>query len=553
MATVQDLGRQVKAKYPGQYDDLDDVSVGQKVKAKFPGSYDDFSDAPARPTPADVKAKFQDFAPAQDPKWKMQPFTEAAGGFNDTVKSAASLAPKNWKEAAVDAVFSPLARPVAAMIGSHVDQAKQAMDPRRGAVERAGHALATVTPGGPFAAQIGETLPENPARAAGMAAAGGAMAAAPKIAPAAARGAQTAARTARGAAQGAWQGVGQKSVGGAAIGSGLGYMVGGPHGAGVGASIGGALPSVEGAIQGGMSAYRNAPPPPPPFERFVPKAKPTPYGGPTAPFDEGATRLPPRTPAALPQEGPPQAPAPSRPNPAIAAKTRFGGQTAPFDEGARRLPPATPATPPPDGPPPPPVDVKFKPGQMTKRNMPTFAPGKPQYGPPSRIIPRQSPMQAPPVVELETKAVPQAPPTPPASASQGPPTPPKPTEAEVFNPPEGSAPGKGTKESVIKGHRTVRGKVFGRFFRDEAKGVPPDLGEWKLGDPRWKKVADAAGTTPPNTPEALQILLNEVKNTPPRGIVEYAKGGVVAPMKEKVRQGRRSKRGVWYGPPQGRK
>jgi hypothetical protein len=44
MPTVEDLGKKVKAKYPGQYDDLPDVAVGQKVKAKFKGSYDDFTD-----------------------------------------------------------------------------------------------------------------------------------------------------------------------------------------------------------------------------------------------------------------------------------------------------------------------------------------------------------------------------------------------------------------------------------------------------------------------------------------------------------------------------
>lgn len=44
--TVADLGQKVKAKYPGQYDDLDDAEVGKRVKAKFPGAYDDFADAP---------------------------------------------------------------------------------------------------------------------------------------------------------------------------------------------------------------------------------------------------------------------------------------------------------------------------------------------------------------------------------------------------------------------------------------------------------------------------------------------------------------------------
>lgn len=45
--TIIDLGRKVKAKYPGEYDDLSDDDVGRKVKAKFPGAYDDFSDVSA--------------------------------------------------------------------------------------------------------------------------------------------------------------------------------------------------------------------------------------------------------------------------------------------------------------------------------------------------------------------------------------------------------------------------------------------------------------------------------------------------------------------------
>lgn len=44
--TVFDLGKKVKAKHPGVYDDLPDDEVGKKVKAKFPGTYDDFTDAP---------------------------------------------------------------------------------------------------------------------------------------------------------------------------------------------------------------------------------------------------------------------------------------------------------------------------------------------------------------------------------------------------------------------------------------------------------------------------------------------------------------------------
>jgi hypothetical protein len=48
--TIADLGKKVKAKYPGQYDDLPDADVGKRVKAKYPGAYDDFTDAPPQPS-----------------------------------------------------------------------------------------------------------------------------------------------------------------------------------------------------------------------------------------------------------------------------------------------------------------------------------------------------------------------------------------------------------------------------------------------------------------------------------------------------------------------
>lgn len=50
MATVADLGRMVKQKYPGAYDDLPDDQVGLAVQRKYPGAYDDFTAAaPAAP------------------------------------------------------------------------------------------------------------------------------------------------------------------------------------------------------------------------------------------------------------------------------------------------------------------------------------------------------------------------------------------------------------------------------------------------------------------------------------------------------------------------
>ena len=56
---VRELGRRVKAKYPGAYDDLTDEDLGRRVKAKYPGAYDDFTDTPAAqlsPTPTPRKS-----------------------------------------------------------------------------------------------------------------------------------------------------------------------------------------------------------------------------------------------------------------------------------------------------------------------------------------------------------------------------------------------------------------------------------------------------------------------------------------------------------------
>lgn len=42
MKTISELGRKLKEKYPGAYDDLTDEEVGRRLQAKFPGAYDDF-------------------------------------------------------------------------------------------------------------------------------------------------------------------------------------------------------------------------------------------------------------------------------------------------------------------------------------------------------------------------------------------------------------------------------------------------------------------------------------------------------------------------------
>jgi hypothetical protein len=52
---VSDLGRKVKRKYPGTYDDLSDAEVGRRVKAKFP-EYADFDEIDNEPIKSEVTA-----------------------------------------------------------------------------------------------------------------------------------------------------------------------------------------------------------------------------------------------------------------------------------------------------------------------------------------------------------------------------------------------------------------------------------------------------------------------------------------------------------------
>ena len=71
--TVIDLGKRVKAKYPGQYDDLADEELGRKVKAKYPADYADFTD---------VSSQFSDTVKGSSTTAKPpSPLLERAKGF----------------------------------------------------------------------------------------------------------------------------------------------------------------------------------------------------------------------------------------------------------------------------------------------------------------------------------------------------------------------------------------------------------------------------------------------------------------------------------------
>ena len=102
MPAIEELGKKIKAKYPGAYDDMDDRSLALKIQSKYPGAYDDFTDVspvatlppvaapsltPRGPAPAApvMQSAVDPFAPKQDwlpsrpkPPRQLQPSTLAA-------------------------------------------------------------------------------------------------------------------------------------------------------------------------------------------------------------------------------------------------------------------------------------------------------------------------------------------------------------------------------------------------------------------------------------------------------------------------------------------
>ncbi len=87
--TVADLGRKVKAKYPGKYDSLPDDEVGRRVKAKYPGAYDGFVDTPAAaPVAQTPPAEPQAVAAPKAPQ--KPPFAEAP---SPSLESPSSVSP----------------------------------------------------------------------------------------------------------------------------------------------------------------------------------------------------------------------------------------------------------------------------------------------------------------------------------------------------------------------------------------------------------------------------------------------------------------------------
>lgn len=59
MASLTELGKKIKAKYPGAYDHIDDTDLGNRVADKYPTYQKQFSDAPKSPLPEGLSSDKQ--------------------------------------------------------------------------------------------------------------------------------------------------------------------------------------------------------------------------------------------------------------------------------------------------------------------------------------------------------------------------------------------------------------------------------------------------------------------------------------------------------------
>jgi hypothetical protein len=96
LPTVEDLGRNAKAKYPGAYDDVPDDELGRRIKTKYPGAYDDYADAPTSRGPLDITTPESPLGAAaywlaaHTPEAVKYPASQAAGWLNRRLSSASA-------------------------------------------------------------------------------------------------------------------------------------------------------------------------------------------------------------------------------------------------------------------------------------------------------------------------------------------------------------------------------------------------------------------------------------------------------------------------------
>src|SRR5579864_8023038 len=263
--TVEDLGKLVKSKYPDAYGSLSDIEVGRKVKAKYP-QYSQFTDITAKPK--------------LTPKSPKETQEILQGRYGNILKRNAD--PSNFgvaKEALIGA-----GKTAARDALQFADIASIPFDPVGNIQRLRGKRAASVM-------DIAPGEPEGPGQEFGSLAVTSA-----EIVPAVV----------------SLTGIGIKTVsrilsqpGGAAKLWELAHVVRHPISSAAFKTLKKLLTSESEAV-----------------EATVGKGTRVKYGGPTAPFDEGARRLAPRKPAPLPEA---EKFEPFRPNPKTAAKLRSGG------------------------------------------------------------------------------------------------------------------------------------------------------------------------------------------------------------------------------------
>lgn len=174
--TVVDLGQGVKAKFPGQYDDVPDADLGRAFQAKYPGQYDDFQDVNGSTSAVPGMEKLGGIPPpaGQAPKINMQsPTLASAGGVaagvatgfgkgaastmfhgGDLIRRATGM-PRVINNPEVQAGITP--SKTAETVGSGIEQAAEYLIP--GSAEEAGaKAIAGAAGGGGMARALGRAI-----------------------------------------------------------------------------------------------------------------------------------------------------------------------------------------------------------------------------------------------------------------------------------------------------------------------------------------------------------------------------------------------------------
>jgi hypothetical protein len=123
MATVQELGDKIKAKYPGSYDDMDSVELGRKTKLKYPGSYDDFEDisieSPLTFAQKQAKPFYDSIQATADENTRIQQeYKPLASGVLQTLNTGAGAI----NAAAEAPLIREAAQPIAQGISSEIEQ-----------------------------------------------------------------------------------------------------------------------------------------------------------------------------------------------------------------------------------------------------------------------------------------------------------------------------------------------------------------------------------------------------------------------------------------------